>query len=55
MKRFISWIVKIFTHNLCDTCGFTKEQVFVTELYMEAGLIQCQKCIDKTNTQTAQT
>ena len=36
------------THNYCDTCGYTKEKVFVTEIWMEAGLIQCVNCYNKT-------
>lgn len=35
---------KRFTHNYCDTCGFTKENVYVTEFCTEAGIIQCDKC-----------
>ena len=31
---------KVFTHNYCDTCGFTKDNVYVTEYCMEAGIIQ---------------
>ncbi len=37
----------MFTHNYCDSCGFTKDTVYLTELYMEGGFKQCQKCIDK--------
>lgn len=37
---------KIFTHNYCDSCGFTKNKTFMTKLFMEAGFNQCQKCID---------
>ena len=40
----IKWIWKRLTHNYCDTCGWTKDDVFVTERYTEAGLIQCNKC-----------
>lgn len=45
--KVIECIIKLFTHNRCDTCGFTKDDVYVSELYMEAGLIQCNKCIEK--------
>ena len=45
MKRVWSFIKKIFTHNRCDTCGFTKDEVYVTEILMEGGIIQCTKCI----------
>lgn len=40
-------MTKPFTHKYCDTCGFTKDEVFVTEYFMEGGFRQCQKCIDK--------
>ena len=42
-----SYIAKPFTHQYCDTCGFTKDEVFVTEYFMESGFRQCRKCIDK--------
>ena len=48
MKKLISFFKKTFTHNRCDTCGFTKDEVYVTEYYSEAGLIQCMKCYNKT-------
>ncbi len=35
------------THNRCDSCGFTKDEVFVTEYFMEGGYIQCKKCYNK--------
>jgi hypothetical protein len=37
---------KLFTHNYCDTCGFTKDNVYVTHYCTEAGIIQCNKCSD---------
>jgi hypothetical protein len=40
----VSFFKKVFTHNYCDTCGFTKDKVYVTEICMEAGIIQCDKC-----------
>lgn len=48
MKQIISFLKKLFTHNKCDSCGFTKDEVFVVELYCESGLIQCKKCYNKT-------
>jgi hypothetical protein len=39
-----SFFKKVFTHNYCDTCGFTKDKVYVTEIFTEAGIIQCDKC-----------
>jgi len=47
MKHIISFLKKLFTHNKCDTCGFTKEEVYLTELYVEVGLIQCKKCYNE--------
>ena len=45
--RFLKMIIKIFTHNYCDTCGFTKRDVFITDNFADAGLIQCNKCFSK--------
>jgi len=47
MKQLFNFIKKIYTHNCCDTCGFTKEKVYVTEIWMESGLIQCIKCCNQ--------
>jgi hypothetical protein len=47
MKQIINFLKKFFTHNYCDTCGFTKDKVYVTEIFSEAGLIQCKNCINK--------
>lgn len=44
MRDIIRFIKKVITHNHCDTCGFTKDEVFVVEFFAEAGLIQCEKC-----------
>ena len=49
MRNLISFFKKMFTHNRCDTCGFTKDNVYVTEYYAEAGLIQCDKCYNELN------
>ena len=46
-KKLSTYIKKMFTHNHCDTCGYTKDKVYVTEFYCEAGLIQCLKCKNK--------
>jgi len=48
MKKLYSFIKKICTHNHCDTCGYTKEKVYVTDFWTEAGLIQCVNCYNKT-------
>jgi len=42
--RILKWIRDFLSYNYCDTCGFTKEDVFTTELFLEAGLRQCNKC-----------
>jgi len=42
--KLIEWLKKLFTHNYCDTCGFTKDKVYVTEIGIEAGIIMCSKC-----------
>jgi len=44
MNNIIKLIKKVITHNYCDSCGFTKDEVFVTEFFAEAGFIQCKKC-----------
>lgn len=44
MSIIINFFKKVFTHNYCDTCGFTKDNVFCSELRIEAGIIQCKKC-----------
>lgn len=54
MQNIFSFIKKLFTHNRCDDCGFTQDNVYITEYYSEGGLIQCMKCYkseedDKTN------
>jgi len=47
IQTAIDWLKKVFTQNYCDTCGFTKDKVYVTEILIEGGIIQCDKC--KTN------
>ena len=47
MGKIIEFFKKLWTHNRCDTCGFTKDKVYVTEYYSEGGLIQCMKCYNK--------
>lgn len=44
MKKIINFIKKVFTNNYCETCGFTKHKVYVTEYFSEGGFIQCKKC-----------
>ena len=48
MRKLLNYFTKLFTHNFCDTCGLTKDTVYVTALYTEAGLIECEKCFNKT-------
>jgi hypothetical protein len=45
MTSIFCFFKKILTHNYCDTCGFTRDKVHVTENFNEAGFIQCTKCI----------
>ena len=40
-------VKKALTHNRCDSCGFTKDEVYVTEYFTEAGYIECKKCYDE--------
>ncbi len=40
-------VKKALTHNRCDSCGFTKEQVYLTELFTESGWIECKPCYNK--------
>ena len=46
-RTFFTKVSKIFTHNWCDDCGFTKDEVFVTEVYTESGHHQCMTCFEK--------
>ena len=48
MSKVFEFLKKIFTHNYCDTCRFTKDKVYLTEYYTESGLIQCMKCYNET-------
>lgn len=48
MTKIFRFILKVFTHNYCDTCGFTKNKVYITEYFMESGFKQCKKCISMT-------
>lgn len=48
MRKVFEFLKKIFTHNYCDTCRFTKDKVYLTEYYTESGLIQCMKCYNET-------
>jgi hypothetical protein len=47
MNLIFDFIKKVFTHNRCDGCGFTKDDVYVTEYFAEAGYIECKKCYNK--------
>jgi hypothetical protein len=49
LKQIISFIHKVFTYNKCDTCGFTKNKVYVVEFFMEGGYMECTECIKKQN------
>jgi len=47
MNKILQFIKKLYTYNHCDTCGFTKDAVYVTEYFLEAGIIECEKCVLK--------
>lgn len=47
MKRLFKFLKKLFTHNRCDICGLTKENVYLTEYFSEGGLIECKKCYNE--------
>jgi len=42
--KLLSVFKKALTHNRCDSCGFTKDEVYVTKYFTEAGFIECMKC-----------
>jgi hypothetical protein len=46
-KKLFKIFKKAFTHNRCDTCGLTKDEVYVTGIFGDGGIVQCQKCIDE--------
>ena len=46
-NKIIDFIKKSVTHNRCDSCGFTKDEVFVTEYFTEAGWIECKNCYNE--------
>jgi hypothetical protein len=50
LAAVLSFFKKVFTHNFCDTCGFTKDKAYVTEICMEGGIIQCDKCSGQNGT-----
>lgn len=37
----------IFIKDYCDTCGLTRSKVLLTEIYLEPGVYQCEKCIKR--------
>jgi|TARA_R110001592_G_scaffold186743_1_gene431153 hypothetical protein len=43
-------VKKALTQNRCDSCGFTKDEVYTTILFTESGYRECMKCYnDRTN------
>jgi C4-type Zn-finger protein len=46
MKIF-KLIREYLSYKYCDNCGFTKNDVFITEHFLEAGLRLCNKCNEK--------
>ena len=49
IKKILEFLKKVFTHNRCDSCGFTKNNVYVTEYFSEGGWIECKKCYNERN------
>ena len=45
--KYLKALLKIFTHNYCDMCGFTKDETYVVEYFSEGGWILCKKCYNK--------
>ena len=45
--RSFFWFTKFFTHNYCDSCGWTKNKIYTTKLFSEAGYLECSECIIK--------
>ena len=37
----LATVKKALTYNRCDNCGLTKDEVYVTEYFTEAGFIEC--------------
>ena len=46
-KRIVNFLKKLFTHNYCVNCGFTKKEVYVVEVLSEAGIPKCKNCINE--------
>lgn len=44
---------RIMTHNYCDTCGWTEDEIYVTDDDLEGGLLQCKKCYYENEDRTA--
>jgi hypothetical protein len=40
-------VKKALTHNYCDGCGFTKEEVYTTEIFSEGGYNECKRCYEE--------
>jgi len=47
VRRCFFVISRPFTHNYCDSCGWTKSKVYQTKIFSEAGYIECSECIIK--------
>tara|TARA_R100000951_G_C2586446_1_gene163591 strand:+ start:93 stop:284 length:192 start_codon:yes stop_codon:yes gene_type:complete len=37
-------VKKALTHNYCDNCGFTKDEVYTTIQFTESGFRECKQC-----------
>ncbi len=44
MRKFLFILLKVFTYNLCDSCGFTRDDVYFTHIFQ--GRVQCKKCFE---------
>ena len=47
IKKIFKWIRMYITHNKCDTCGWTKDEVFLNGFHTRFNIIQCEKCYNK--------
>ncbi len=47
VRRCLSYLPKFLTHNYCDSCGWTKNELYVTKMFSEEGFVECSECIMK--------
>ena len=46
MRKLWFMLLRVFSCNLCDTCGFTKNDVYFTDIPPYGGRVQCNKCVE---------